>query len=69
MKSLRFELRYQLHRRNEKLQMFIAWHTPRWLVRWVVVRAFAQATMTPPGSQMHPDEVGYSMVAKAVDTL
>lgn len=69
MKSLLFELRYQLHKRNERLQMFVAWHCPRWLVRWTVVRAFAKASQGPENMDKHPDELGYSDVAKAVDAL
>lgn len=64
---IRFEIRCFLRRYSERAQMFVAWHTPRWLVKWIVVRAFAQATTIEPNA--HPDEVGYSQVCKAVDTL
>ena len=67
MLRLKFELRYLIYRYNEKAQMFIAWHLPKWLVRWTVVRAFAKAT-TYAGDR-HPDEIGYNDVCKAVEHL
>ncbi len=31
----------------EKLQMWVAWHCPNWLVKWCAVRMFAHATTGP----------------------
>lgn len=67
LRRIRWELQYQAHKRLERLQMWVAWHSPRWLVRWTVVRAFAQASRF--AGDKHPDEIGYNAVAKAVDTL
>lgn len=47
---------------SEKVLIFFAWHViPRPIRKWVVIRAFADAT-TGKGSSRHPDECGYSMV-------
>lgn len=38
------DLRYEVSRRIEKLQMKIAWALPKWLVMWATVRLFAHGT-------------------------
>lgn len=68
IKRIRFEAEYQLAKRVERAQMFVAWRCPRWLVRWTVVRAFAQATSGDNGDK-HPDEVTYGDVYDAIKTL
>lgn len=30
--------------RGEKLQMWIAWHLPKWLVKWAAIRLIAHAS-------------------------
>lgn len=39
----------------EKLQMWIAWHCPSWLVKWCAVRMFAHATTGEYSNQVVPD--------------
>ena len=38
--------RYHWYRWKEKLQMWVAWKLPRWLVMWAAVRLGAEATTT-----------------------
>jgi|SoiMethySBSTD1v2_1073268.scaffolds.fasta_scaffold401848_2 hypothetical protein len=36
--------RYELGKRVERVQMFVAWHVPRWLAYWCTIRVMAHAT-------------------------
>jgi hypothetical protein len=40
---------------NEKLQMWIAWRLPRWLVMWATVRLIAHATQGQYGTTVVPE--------------
>lgn len=52
---------------TERLAMWLAWHViPKPVRIWVVVRAFADATTTPPGDRLTPNEVGYDLVMQAM---
>ena len=33
-----------IRRRAEKLQTWVAWHLPRWLIKWASIRMIAHAT-------------------------
>jgi len=68
---MKFWYRYVLinavRRWSETLVMWVVWHLVPYEVRkWSVVRAFADATTTPPGDTLTPDQVGYSLVMKAM---
>jgi hypothetical protein len=39
---------------KEKMQMWVAWKLPRWLVRWAAVRLIAHATQGKYGNQEVP---------------
>jgi hypothetical protein len=41
---LPFLHKYWWRHKLDKLQMFVAWRLPRWLVRWAAVRLVAHAT-------------------------
>lgn len=69
--ELRFFFQYRVRgavtRSLERLNMWLAWHViPRPLRIWIVVRAFADATTTPPGDTKTPNEVGYDLVMSAM---
>ena len=59
------DYRYELNKRVEKFQMWVAWRLPDWLMKWAVVRAFAAVT-TGENSGKHPDEITYRDVYDAV---
>jgi hypothetical protein len=60
--SCYWEARLNWRRLTEKFWMFLAWRcVPHTLRRWIVVRAFADAT-TGKYSNVSPHEVGYKEV-------
>ena len=40
---------------REKIQMWVAWKLPRWLVRWASVRMIANATQGEYSSTVVPE--------------
>lgn len=40
---------------KEKVQMWIAWRLPRWLVKWAAVRLVAEATTGKYGTTIVPE--------------
>jgi hypothetical protein len=54
-------LRGGLYHWVERRQMWVAWHVPKWLMRWVVIRAFAKATTGDYGDT-EPDKVTFRML-------
>jgi hypothetical protein len=48
--------RYDRERMIEKVQTWIVWHLPKWMIYWAVVRAGAHATTGKYGNE-HPDTV------------
>jgi hypothetical protein len=63
----RYVFKNWVRRTGQKATMWLAWHAlPKYLRMWIVIRAFADATTTPPGDTETPDEVGYSLVMKAM---
>lgn len=61
-----YRVRGAATRTAERMTMWVAWHLPKSLRTWIVVRAFADATTTPPGDHLTPNEVGYDLVMKAM---
>lgn len=49
------ELKYELSRKIEKLQIWCAWRLPRWLVKWAIIRLMAHATTGKYGSTIVPE--------------
>ena len=47
--------RYRWNRLLEKLQIWVAWRMPRWLVKWCAVRVMTNATQGTHSSQTVPD--------------
>ncbi len=43
---------------TDKIQMWIAWKMPRWLVKWCTVRLLAHATAGEWDDQLVPDLTG-----------
>ena len=39
----------------EKMQMWVAWHLPKWLVMWATVRLAAHATTGKYGTTVVPE--------------
>jgi hypothetical protein len=39
----------------EKLQMWVAWRMPKWLVKWCAVRLMAHATQGAYSNQVVPE--------------
>lgn len=46
---------------REKIIMWIAWHLPRDVVKWAMIRCFAHATSGRWGGD-HVDAIGYKEV-------
>jgi len=46
---------YELHKRVEKLWMWIAWHLPKVLVKWASVRLMSHATVGEYSNQVVPE--------------
>ena len=40
--------------KTEKLQMWVAWKLPKWLVKWAAVRLISHATTGQYGKQLVP---------------
>jgi hypothetical protein len=47
-------LAWHYRRLAEKLQMFIAWRCPKWLVKWCAIRLMAHATQGQYSNQEVP---------------
>jgi hypothetical protein len=60
---MRYELSDWWRRKKERWQMAVAWSLPTWIVKWTVVRAFANATTGKYGDT-EPDTVNYSMLCE-----
>ena len=41
---MKFDVRYEIAKRKEKMALWIAHRMPRWLVKWCAVRLGAHAT-------------------------
>jgi hypothetical protein len=63
VRRLYLEYRWRRAKIAQTVTMWLAWHMPRYLRMWVVVRAFADATTTSDATET-PDEVGYSKVMR-----
>jgi len=48
----------------EKVQTFIVWHLPKWIIYWAVVRAYANASHVYPTKT--PDEITLNEVLKEI---
>lgn len=48
-------LKYWWHVKKEKLQMWVAWKLPKWLVMWASVRLMAHATTGKYGTTIVPE--------------
>lgn len=49
------ELRWWIHKRPERIWMFVAWKLPRSLTMWAAIRVIAHATTGVFGSQNVPE--------------
>ncbi len=61
MNYLRYDLVYQYRKRHDNIMLWLARHLPKELKMWVVVDAFAKATVR---NNKTPEETGYSDVMK-----
>ena len=52
---MNIEMRYELRKIKEKIQMKIAWALPEWLVMWASVRMIAHATQGQYGNTIVPE--------------
>ena len=48
-------LKYWWNVKKEKLQMWVAWSLPKWLVMWAAVRLIAHATTGKYGTTVVPE--------------
>ena len=48
-------LKYWWNVKKEKLEMWIAWRLPKWLVKWAAVRLIAHATTGRYASTVAPE--------------
>ena len=53
-------MKHQINKMVEKLQVFVAWKTPRWLVYWCSVRLLANATTGKNSHVVVPELTGVS---------
>lgn len=51
-------LKYWWLVKKDKLQMWCAWHLPKWLVKWAAVRLMAHATTGEYSSTVVPELTG-----------
>lgn len=56
MNTLRYNIRTAKHTWPDKITLWIAWHLPRFLVKWCYVRVAAHATTGRYGNA-NPDEL------------
>lgn len=49
------DARYELMKRREKIQLWIVWHLPKWVIYWATIRLVAFATSKR--SEATPDEM------------
>lgn len=63
MRYWKYVVKERIRRRLDRANMWVAWHLPKALRMWVVVRAFAVAWENPPYKT--PDDIGYTDVMKA----
>jgi hypothetical protein len=61
-----YELPSFLWRRRRNAAMCIVWMLPMWVIRWAVIRAWANATTGPYGND-EPDSVTWSVALKRWD--
>lgn len=47
--------KYWLYDKKEQLQIWVAWHIPKWLVKWAAVRLGANATTGKYSNTVTPD--------------
>lgn len=70
MNWIRFQISYHLiwgvARINDWAQRWIAWHSPRWLIRWAVIRAYSKAW--GDAGNKTPDELTFTEVVNAAGT-
>jgi hypothetical protein len=61
-------MRWWMTRQQERLAMRIAWHLPRWLIYWAVIRCWAHGTTGEYGTT-EPDKLGWSEALKRWQAL
>lgn len=44
---MNIDSRYELAKRREKIQLWIVWHLPKWVIYWATIRLVAFATTKP----------------------
>ena len=52
---MNIDARYELMKRKEKIQLWIVWHLPKWVIYWATIRLVAFAT--GKRSKATPDEM------------
>ena len=60
IQTIKFHTLWRLSRWNERVQTFVAWRLPHWLVRWALVRAYSKA-WADAGNKT-PDDLTYREV-------
>ena len=50
-----FLYNYEARELTEKVQTWIVWHLPRWLIYWSAIRLIAHATTGKYGGQIVPE--------------
>jgi len=58
--------KYEYRKLKEKFITFIVWKLPPQILKWAIVRGFADAT-TGKWGNTHPDDVNYKIVMDRVD--
>ena len=64
MSEAMIEMRYQMRKFTERVQMKIAWSLPHWLVRWATIHCVAHATTGKYGDTVVPELTAMEAVGR-----